>query len=444
MALLRRNLLIVLCHGLRSDAIGDTGVWPLSTPHLDQLAQRGARLTTTSACPADPGGMISLLTALHARQHGVTSPTRETVRCDGWPMLFADAGIHMAGVGCIESILPHLAKEVTVCGPDEMDEDRCAYLRLMRDMDMLPDILQQRRERKRSGLMDPMPVACDPGDDIDGFIAMQAMDMLQDMPVDRQWALVVIFSGPGNDLPPPSMYDQVVEPRLLESDFMPADLKQVDALAELDYPRVMLQRLTAKKIGRIRADYLGRVSMIDYAVGQLMQRVADRADSDRTWTVMGSDRGHLLGEHGLVGHRSFLSAAVEVPAIIAPPTPASAIRVDDPVSNVDLAATIALLGGCDLTLAMSGRSLLPLLKGEPIFPASPGGAVISEYGHRLMLETDRYKVVFDHETRDAIGLFDLLEDPQEKKNLIGTPHGSNLLDAMRWRLGDALLPLRSA
>src|SRR6185369_3797584 len=54
----RRNLIIILAHGLRSDAIGDSRAWPLTTPYLEKLANHGVRCVATSACPADWGGMV--------------------------------------------------------------------------------------------------------------------------------------------------------------------------------------------------------------------------------------------------------------------------------------------------------------------------------------------------------------------------------------------------
>ena len=60
-----------------------------------------------------------------------------------------------------------------------------------------------------------------------------------------------------------------------------------------------------------------------------------------------------------------------------------------------------------------------------------------------MLETERHKVIFDSESRQAIGLYDLVNDPDEQENLVARPTGVNLLDSLRWRLGDALLPLRA-
>jgi arylsulfatase A-like enzyme len=203
-------------------------------------------------------------------------------------------------------------------------------------------------------------------------------------------------------------------------------------------------------LARIRSDYLGRVSMIDYGLGRLMAEVENRADRGRTWFVVASDRGQMLGEQGIVGHRAFLAGAIEVPVLIAPGDPALHRKatddtmhlVDGQYNTVDVAATIAALTGSDLPEACVGRSLLPTLSGNSALPV-PAGGNLSEFGHRLMLETERYKVIFDVQAHRALGLFDLLNDPDEMENLVETAVGRNLVDAMRWRIGEALMAVRS-
>jgi arylsulfatase A-like enzyme len=176
-----------------------------------------------------------------------------------------------------------------------------------------------------------------------------------------------------------------------------------------------------------------------------MQAAEERKDASRVWSVIASDRGCLLGEHGLIGHRSFLAGAIEVPILIVPPAPGRAAPEefhDGLASTVDVAATITALAGCDACKASTGRSLLPALSGEPVLPTLSGG-LISEFGPRLMLETERYRVIFHTELQRAIAIYDLLNDSEDRENLVESPTGRNLLDALRWRLGDALLTLRA-
>ncbi len=442
---LGRNLVVVLGHGLRSDALGDGRAWPLQTPNFLRMIKRGIRLSAVSSCPADHGGLVSLLTGLHARQHGYVDQEAlagATAVCTGWPVLLADAGYHVAGVGCVGPIEPWLKDAVLVDSVDRVKTTRCAYMSAMRTKGMEPALQQQRDRRHRLGPFEPDRLLIDCEDDVDGFIAAKARTMIQQMPTDQPWALVVIFSGPANDLPPPTLFEYIVDPQHLEHGFVPADLKHVDLLAELDYPRVLLQRLEPHGLGRIRADYLGRVSLLDYSVGRLMAAVSDRIDAHRTWSVVTSDRGHLLGEHGLVGHRSFLSGAVDVPVLVVPPKPVTQRVSPGLLSTVDIAATIATIGGCDLPKAATGRSLVPMVNGERLAPRCWPGC-LSEFGKRLMLCTERYKVIFDTEVNEVVALYDRIKDPDERSNLAPSAIGMQMLDSLRCRLADMLLGMRA-
>ena len=67
---------------------------------------------------------------------------------------------------------------------------------------------------------------------------------------------------------------------------------------------------------------------------------------------------------------------------------------------------------------VAGRSLMPIWKSEPVLPILPGG-LISEFNDRLMLETERYKIVFNRSPLgdDRWQLFNIVEDPGESRDL---------------------------
>jgi len=445
----KRNLLIVLAHGLRSDALSDEREWPLPTPHMVDLAKRGLRLVLTSASPVDPGGMASVLTGLHARQHGrLTDDEEERPLRDGLPLWLADAGYHTVGVGeCgqMASLLDEAFITEGVATP-EPASNRCWYTAAARSRGHVPALAQQRRQRLRSGPLAPDRLMLEPDEDIDGFIAAQACEAIGRMPSDKPWAMFVVFSGPGNDLPPPMYYDGLIDTAELSRGFVPVKLDEVDALAEPELPRSMLQRIEPHQIARIRADYLGRVSLIDHGVGQLEEALSQRDDAGRTWTVLSADRGQLLGEHGLIGHRSFIAPAIEVPLIIAPPdapgvSPPKEKFQEGLFSATDIAPTIAALAGADRPEALAGRSVLPIFNGEPVILASR--ANLSEFHERILIETERYKAVFRTTDGRCLGLFDMIHDTNEMKNLAANKAFTDVVEAMRRRMADALLPVRA-
>jgi len=446
----RRNLLIVLTHGLRSDALGDSETWPLQTPNLQTLGERSLRLVATSACPADPGAMMSLVTGQHPRQHGRLAQcndaaipwARDPLAAEGFPDWLKAEGYHVTGVGCVGQFSRAMHEPVVVAQVDDASPQGCAYTVASASRGMAAAVAQQRKQRQRGGWFDPDRLLLEPDDDIDGFIAAEASKKLRSMPTDKPWALVVAFSGPGNELPPPPMYADVVDPGETSVMSSLVDFTNVDAVAELDYPRAVLQRMQPHKLGRVRADYLGRVSLIDFAVGRLQREMEDRLDAPRTWVMLTSDRGCLLGEHGLVGHRSFLCGAVEVPVLLKPPTPPPRFVPEGLVSTADIAPTIAELGGADRPDHLSGRSLLAMLRQDDPSSPSPGRALLSEFGHRLLLETERYKLVLRSDNRRPLCLFDLLTDPDERHNLIDRDDARAMLPKLMSRLAEELLPVR--
>ncbi|MEX0746086.1 MAG: sulfatase-like hydrolase/transferase [Phycisphaeraceae bacterium] len=439
-----RNLLLLFAHGWRADVISDGGTWPLRTPNFERLADAGLRVVAGSACPHHVGGMVSLLTGLHARQHGGVAGDAHELIPNSFAHWLTEAGYHVAGVGRVGAIRSALEESVLVEDLDVVEPQHCAYWTMADGRGLTRALSDQRRQRLRSGPFEPVRLLLEPDEDIDGFIGQQAQLMLERMPDDRPWALIVIFTGPGNDLPPPPLYAEVVDAAALKSPFLPVNLRDLDALGEPVYPRSMLQRLEPTLIGRIRADYLGRVSLFDHAVGRLRKTLEQRIDARRTWTLATADHGHLLGEHGLIGARSFLAPAVEVPLLLVPPAHAEQSlaqgAVDGLVSTIDVAPTLAALAAADVPPRLVGRSLVPMLHGHSL-PPGDQLANLSEFHDRLMLETERFKVVFNRTTRTCLGLYDLFNDPDEKRNLIDTPASARLLDPLRLRLADMLLPI---
>lgn len=412
------------------------------TPHFRKLAAGSLRLVASSVCPSDPGAMASLLTGYHVRQHGIRENGDRLVLSGSWAANLKEAGYHLAGVGQLGPIAWLMDRSVTVAPLSQTSPEGCAYLQRMQQKNLLESVQRQRVQKRRAGIFDPERNHLHPDDDVDGFIIVQARQMIASLPSDRPWAMIVVFSGPGNDLAPPAMYGDVADPKLLEAGFQLADLRRLPGRAELDCPKIRLQKLTPRQLGRIRCDYLGRVSLLDFGIGRMTSAIRLRPDHLRSWIVLTSDRGQLLGEHGLIGHRSFLAPAIEVPVLIAPPTPAKPQLYDTGLINtLDVAATISALGQVDPPAHSVGRSLLAVVSGQRFQSALASGGSLCEFGRWLLLETERYKLILDTETQHPVAIHDLLDDPQEQDNLLDKPAGMDVLDSLRSRLLDVLLPL---
>lgn len=104
----------------------------------------------------------------------------------------------------------------------------------------------------------------------------------------------------------------------------------------------------------------GAIAAADAYLGQIVEIVGD----DAVWVVV-SDHGELLGEHGLWGHNLGLwEPLVAVPMVVAGPGWPEGAVVDDPVSLVDVAPTVAAMAGAALPEPVAGVDLGPVVRGE--------------------------------------------------------------------------------
>ena len=106
------------------------------------------------------------------------------------------------------------------------------------------------------------------------------------------------------------------------------------------------------------ADYLGEVQAVDASVGEMLTRLKEAGQLDRTLIVVSGDHGMPgvpAGKNNLYDHGVRVALVARVPG----GTPGRI--VDDYVSLPDLAPTFLEIGGVRLPRGLYGRSLLPQL-----------------------------------------------------------------------------------
>ncbi len=167
-------------------------------------------------------------------------------------------------------------------------------------------------------------------------------------------------------------------------------------------------------------------------------------------TVVTSDHGEELWEHGSVGHtKTVYRELAHVPLVLSAAKFGHKI-IDQPVETLDIAPTIAAYLGIEGVDGWQGRNLLPALLGErvetrAVFSVARGmqpwgprhwEAVLFE-GQRLVLDNDKGKA----------SLFAIQGDPFEQHNLAsGRPSQVRALEALLedFRERNACHPLRQS
>jgi N-acetylglucosamine-6-sulfatase len=180
-------------------------------------------------------------------------------------------------------------------------------------------------------------------------------------------------------------------------------------------------------------DKLEALQTVDDLVASLIETLEKTDQLDNTYIVFATDNGYMLGEHRLTQKGKPYEESIRTPLLIrGPDVPAGKTRTQL-VSNVDLAPTFAELAGIEPPTEPDGRSLVPLLSGDP--PVAWRAAVLLERrGEKLAwtgVRTSRY-AYFEYETGER-ELYDLKTDPYQLES-IDNSADPELLSRMHDRL----------
>jgi len=176
--------------------------------------------------------------------------------------------------------------------------------------------------------------------------------------------------------------------------------------------------------------YLAEIAELDHHVGSLVRALTGRDPARRWTTAVIGDHGEGRGDHGEAAHGLFLyRSTLRVPWLLAGPGVPEGVRMDGPVSQVDLPATIASLAGLtfpagegvDLAASFSQPApSRPPVYAETLVP-------LESYGLAPMfaVQGDPWKVVFAPRTES----WDWRVDPDETRAL---EEGEPVAAAARW------------
>lgn len=204
--------------------------------------------------------------------------------------------------------------------------------------------------------------------------------------------------------------------------------------------------------------YYSTISHLDYNIGKILTTINELELDNNTVIIYTSDNGFMMGSHNRYGKQVWYEESVHVPFIIKWKNKINSNSViNTPVSAVDILPTlinIASLNNPKPTINpidnyYEGKSILPAV-GIEINNDEKNGSrklqpesnnlreiIFSEvkqkgsFGgrHWQMVKTEDYKYVWFSDGEEI--LYNLKEDPNELKNLIGAIHELSLLDKMR-------------
>lgn len=410
------NLLVIFSDDHRADHLGLTGEVPfLQTPALDALASEGvlfdhAYVTTALCSPS----RATLLTGQYASRHGVQNNLSAWI--PGTSSFFdslAAAGYRCAYIGKWHMPgdlpdLPGVERFITFT----IEEGQGVY----RDCPLVIDGVETPR----------------PGTYVTTDLTDLAVQWLTESDDDRPFCLVVAHKAVHHEFEPPDdllgTYDGV----------------EIDLPDEaFTYQTLLDRNVWEGTAGRLQTSYRRYCETLlgmDREIGRLLDAIEPVADN--TVVVYTSDNGYSWGEHVLTGKRWAYDDNIKVPFIVRWPdgVQSPGTVIDEPVLNADIAPTLLDIAGVPIPAAMQGRSIAPLLRGEPVeWRDDVFYEYFADFPYQVppsqAVRTDRWLYV-EYDRGLTPELYDTLADPAQRVNLAEDPAYAATRQELSQRLAD--------
>ena len=459
------NIVVIQADQMAAQALGAYGDEAARTPHMDALAADGAvfdrAYCTTPLCAPSRASMMTgkLPSDLGCFDNGDDFAASEPT----FAHRLRARGYHTALVGRMHFI-----------GPDQHHgfEQRLTTDVYPADMDMVPDWERPLKDRLQwFHNADPVYEAgvstASVQQDFDDEVGFHSLRHLNDRVranqaagEDQPFLMVTSFIHPHDPYEPPrEHWDRFFDGQISD----PAH-PQVPALEQDPHShrlRTMCgfdeREPSIDEVRRARHAYYAAVAYIDDHVGRIRQRLEELGLAENTVVVVTSDHGDMLGEKGLWYKMSPYEQSARVPLIVwGPEGLVPRGRFANPVSLLDLGATLEELAGSELTGGQGGRgdattdeaavaegrtglSLFESMRRESAGTAGPDDRdVVIEYlaegtlRPQVTLVRGRCKFVLCPGDPDQ--LFDLETDPDELTNRAADPEYAEVADQMRSEL----------
>ncbi|MDF1755895.1 MAG: sulfatase-like hydrolase/transferase [Verrucomicrobiales bacterium] len=178
--------------------------------------------------------------------------------------------------------------------------------------------------------------------------------------------------------------------------------------------------------GHENSKYMGNITQMDHALGQVMEALDEAGVSDNTLLFFTSDNGPVPSYGGTAGglrgvKRSSHEGGIRVPGVARWPGHIKPGTVSDiPVIGTDLFSTILDIVGIPLPddRTIDGVSMVPAFAGEPVTRKVPlfWRNHVSQASDRSALRVGDWKIV-SNDVMDKFMLFNIRKDWKEENDL---------------------------
>ena len=427
MASSQPNILLIMSDQHHAGVLGCAGDTAADTPTLDALAARGVRCASTY-CPFPLCGpsRMSFMTGRHPYQLGIWDNSAElgsdvptfahALHAGGYDTVLAGR-MHFVGLdqrhGFAQRILGDCPESAFLAAGWKLS-------RVLGDLTDTPGM-------HPNGLLKSGPGRTG-YHAYDEMVTSAATTWLRQRPVGgRPFLLTVGYTSPHCPfIAPPEDFAHAAA-RIGLKDLPPWDA-QVHPLSAARRRAFWTDpEPPVEARWRSRVAYYGLCRFLDRQIAAVLAALAASGQADDTVVIYTSDHGEMLGEHGMWWKSTLYEGGACVPLIAAGPSLARGLVVEIPVGLVDVAPTLSGLAGCAELPGGSGRSLLPLLRGEAVADRPVFCENVYSYDNAVsrMVRLGAWKLSLHHDHQPE--LYNLAEDPGERRDRAADPTCAEVL-----------------
>lgn len=435
------NVLFILSDQHNAKVLGHKGHPDVKTPSLDRMAVEGVRFENAiTQNPICTPSRVSWLSGQYCHNHGYYGLSGP--HPGGLPTIlghFRRSGYRTAAIGKIhcpeywvEDDSDVFHETVTDGSIGGRSKEYAAYLK-QKGLTNLEDT-EALQEFGDLGVQSidgrPSKVAYEDGQD--GWSVKKTISFMEEcVKADVPFFAHVSFPRPHQCYTPAKeFWDLYDESRLTLPPNADYDMKDkaphFRATAEQGRKRKWLFEPKTFEAGRLRKlhGYLGNVSHVDYAVGQLLDWLGGHGLDENTIVVYSSDHGEYACEHGMMEKAPGIcsDAVTRIPMIWRWPGHFKAGHIArELVETVDLVNTLCTLARLEALATADGKDITPLLHGDH---GEIRKIAVTEFAWSKSVRKGQYRFIYypremfaDKYPAGFGELYDLTSDPWEMKNL---------------------------
>ncbi len=463
---MKPNLLFIMTDQQRYDALGANGNSVIRTPNLDRIAEDGLNFAEYyTNCPVCVPSRCTLFTGRYPHAHRIR---------ENYNPLEAGREIHLFRV------LKHAGYALGYVGKNHLLEDpewqNFDFTdvwnydhRLSEDEEAVEQFAKSRRKPMREiGVWAGATFHDHPPEHTRPYVkASSAVEFLDQRPKDRPFCLCLSFSDPHAPHIALEKYREVYPPD--EMELYPArEGEWEDKMSRFPVKAQAsgVNEANEEQKRHFMAVYYSMISWVDEQIGRVLQKLHEEGLDERTIIVFTSDHGEFCFEHGMCKKDLvLLNSLLHVPLLVCWPGELEPGEVGDTLmEEVDVMPTLLEVMGIETPFGVQGRSIMPHVRGEAeghkdavhaeicppwLFNPFPDYESFEEYWHENFdgpvsfnvpgdftksVRTRDYRYVWYHNGEEE--LYDQRSDPHELHNVADDPEYREILQAMRWKLGE--------